>query len=215
MDVKLTAYLLLLGAVGVGRLLELRLSKRNQRRLAAQGVARLAEPHFRWMVLVHVGVLVSAALEAALLHRRFIPGLALAMGLLFVLANGLRWWVIRTLSEHWNVGVMASARLGVVTRGPFRWVRHPNYLAVFIELLALPLIYTAWITALVGGVAHVWVLRRRLAVEEAVLAANPGYQAAMGAKPRFLPRLFSRSRGSSEVPAGAKAPRFLRFFRHG
>jgi methyltransferase len=199
MDMRLAAYLLLLGAVGLGRLLELRVSGRNRRRLAVQGVGHVAERHFRWMVLLHVGVLMSAGLEAALLHRRFIPGLALTMGLLFVSANGLRWWVIRSLSEHWNVGVMASTRLGVVTRGPYRWVRHPNYLAVFIELLALPLIYTAWITALVGGIAHVWVLRRRLAVEEATLAADPNYQAAMGGKPRFLPRLFSRSAGSRSL----------------
>lgn len=194
MDVTLVAYLILLAAVAAGRLLELRLSARNRRRLAAKGVAPVAEPHFRWMVLLHVGVLVSAALEAALLHRRLIPGLALTMGVLFVLANSLRWWVIRTLSEHWNAGVMASAPLGVVTHGPYRWIRHPNYVAVFVELLALPLIYTAWMTALVGGVAHVWVLRQRLAVEEAALHAYSAYEAAMGAKPRFLPALFRRER---------------------
>jgi len=61
---------------------------------------------------------------------------------------------------------------------------------VFIELLALPLIHTAWLTAFLGGIAHVWVLRRRLAVEETMLLANPVYRAAMGAKPRFLPQLF-------------------------
>lgn len=199
MDVKLTAYLFLLGLVAAGRLLELRLSARNQRRLALQGVARLPEPHFRWMVLLHVCVLVSAPLEIVLFQRRFIPGLAMPMGLLFALANGLRWWVILTLSEHWNVGVMASAQLGVVTRGPFRWIRHPNYLAVFIELLALLLIYTAWITALVGGLAHIWVLRRRLAVEEPMLLSDPAYRAAMGAKPRFLPRLFNRRVGSNSL----------------
>jgi methyltransferase len=85
---------------------------------------------------------------------------------------------------------MQSAQLGVVTRGPFRFIRHPNYAAVFIELVALPLIHTAWLTALVGAAGHVWVLSRRLAVEEPVLLANPAYRAAMAHKPRFLPGLF-------------------------
>jgi len=190
MGMSVRAYLLLLAAVGLGRLLELRLSARNQRRLSAQGVAKVPEPHFRWMVLLHLGVLVSAALEVVVLHRPFIPGLAWAMTALFVLANALRWWTIHTLSEHWNIQVMASAHLGIVTRGPYRWIRHPNYLAVFIELLALPLIHTAWLTAFLGGIAHVGVLRRRLAVEETMLLANPVYRTAMGAKPRFLPQLF-------------------------
>jgi methyltransferase len=84
---------------------------------------------------------------------------------------------------------MDSSALGVVAGGPYRWVRHPNYLAVFAELLALPLIHSAWLTALLGGLAHIWVLRRRIAVEEAVLLANPAYRAAMSHKPRFIPRI--------------------------
>jgi methyltransferase len=98
--------------------------------------------------------------------------------------------VIRTLGEHWNVQVMDSTRLGVVTSGPFRFVRHPNYAAVFTEMLVLPLIHTAWITSLAGSLAHIAVLAQRLATEERVLFANPDYRAAMTGKPRFLPGLF-------------------------
>ena len=110
--------------------------------------------------------------------------------LLFLLATALRWWVIRTLGAHWNVEVMDSAPLGVVVKGPFRWVRHPNYLGVFVEIVALPLIHTAWITAIVAAAGNVWVLRNRLRVEEPVLDADPAYRAAMAGKPRFLPKLF-------------------------
>ena len=193
MGVNEAGYLALLAAVGAGRLVEMRISSRHQRRLAAQGVAKLPEKHFRWMVLLHIGILVSAGLEVVMLRRPLIPTLALATGALFVLSNALRWWVIATLAEHWNIQVMASLRLGVVTTGPYRWVRHPNYLAVFVELLTLPLIHTAWLTALCGSAAHLWVLRRRIALEEAVLLADPAYRAAMGPKPRFLPSLFLRS----------------------
>ncbi len=187
---SVTAYLLLLVAFGLGRLIEIGLSRRNQRRLAAQGIAKIPEPHFRWMVMLHAAVFVAAGLEVLLFQRPFIPALGVTMGLLFVFANVLRWWVIRTLADHWNVQVMASAALGVVTDGPYRWIRHPNYLAVFIELLALPLIHTAWLTALLGSAANIWVLSRRIAVEEAVLIADPIYRKVMGPKPRFLPKIF-------------------------
>ena len=193
----LPAYIVLLLLVALLRLLELRISRRNQRRLAAMEVDKIPEPHFCWMILFHVGILISAGVEVVFLHRPFLPVLAAAMGIVFLLANCLRWWVIHVLAEHWNVQVMASAGLGVVVAGPFRWVRHPNYAAVFVELIALPLIHTAWITALLGAGIHCWILSRRLKVEESVLMSNRAYRTAMGSKPRFFPRLFQTAAKSS------------------
>jgi methyltransferase len=84
---------------------------------------------------------------------------------------------------------MDSLALGVVTGGPYRFVRHPNYVAVFVELAALPLVHGAYLTAILGATVHVWVLRQRIGAEEAVLHADPAYRTAMAAKPRFVPRL--------------------------
>jgi methyltransferase len=190
MELSRAVYVGLLAVVAALRILELRISRRNQQRLAAQGAKKAADPRFPAMVAVHTGVLAGAAAEVVFLQRPFYPLLAAAMGALFLGANALRWWVIRTLGAHWNVQVMDSARLGVVTSGPYRWVRHPNYSAVFVEMLALPLLHTAWITALAGSAAHAWVLRGRITAEEKVLLADPSYRSAMGPKPRFLPGLF-------------------------
>ena len=190
MDISVIAYLALLVAVAALRLVELRISKQHQREMLGRGAAKVDEPRFRWMVALHTLVLVGAAVEVVFLHRPFIPILAAVMFVIFLAANAVRWWVIRTLGEHWNVQVVDSTRLGVVTSGPFRFVRHPNYAAVFAEMIALPLIHTAWITALVGTVAHIVVLSQRLSTEERVLFANPDYRAAMAGKPRFLPGLF-------------------------
>ncbi len=180
---------LLLVVVGLGRLCEMGISRRHQRVLAKQGVANVPDRHFHWMVLLHGGVLFGSGLEVWLRKRPVVPALAIPMSLVFMLANALRWWVIRTLAGHWNVRVMNSLSQGVVTTGPYRWIRHPNYLAVFLELLALPLIHSAWLTALLGSLAHIWVLKQRIAVEETVLLASPAYRAAMGPKPRFVPRI--------------------------
>lgn len=190
MDLSVIAFLGLLVAVALLRLVELRISKQHQKEMLARGAAKVDEPHFRWMVLLHTAVLLGAALEVVFLRRPFILWLAAPMFAVFLAANAVRWWVIRTLGEHWNVQVMDSARLGVVTSGPFRYVRHPNYAAVFAEMLALPLIHTAWITATAGALAHIGVLSLRLSTEERVLFANPAYRAAMTGKPRFLPGLF-------------------------
>jgi methyltransferase len=190
MDVSVIAFLALLIAVAILRLLELRISRRHQQQLVSRGAAKVNEPKFRWMVALHTAVLIGAAVEVVTLKRPFIPALAAVMFALFLAANGVRWWVISTLGQHWNVQVMDSTRLGVISSGPFRFVRHPNYAAVFMEMLALPLIHTAWITALAGSLMHVVVLGQRLSTEERVLFANPDYRAAMAGKPRFLPGLF-------------------------
>lgn len=188
MDLTARLYLILLGLVALGRLVELRISRRHLRELAARGATQRPEPRFRWMVLLHAGALLFAGLEVALLRRPFVPALAAIMGALFLLANALRWWVIHSMAEHWNARVVNSVSLGVVTRGPFRWIRHPNYVAVFVELLALPMIHGAWLTALGFGLLHLGVLHDRIALEERVLLANAAYRESMAHKPRFFPR---------------------------
>jgi len=190
MELSRALYVGLVAAVAALRFVELGISKRHQQQLEARGAKKAADPRFPAMVALHTCVLWGAAVEVVLLKRPLIPALAVVMGVLFLAANALRWWTISTLGTHWNVQVMDSARLGVITTGPYRWVRHPNYSAVFVEMLALPLIYTAWITALAGTAVHAWVLRGRVAAEENVLLSQPEYRAAMAGKPRFIPFLF-------------------------
>jgi len=177
----------LLVAVGTARVVELAVSNHRRRALVIRGAAPVADPGFAAMVFVHAGVLAGACAEAWLVRRAPPPALAAAALGLVIAANALRLWVIATLGPHWNTRIMASLPLGVVTAGPFRWIRHPNYVAVFVELAALPLVHAAWTTAIVGAGAHLWVLRGRIRAEEAMLLADPGYRALMGGKPRFWP----------------------------
>ena len=190
MDLTRIAFLALLTCVGLERVLELRVSRRHQRELASCGARKYSDPQYRWMVVLHAGVLIGAAAEVTLLHRPFMAWLAFSALGLFLLATLLRWWVIHTLGVHWNTEVVDSALLCVVTDGPFRWIRHPNYLGAFVELIALPLIHTAWITAVVATAGNAVVLRNRLRIEEPMLDAVPAYRATMSDKPRFFPRIF-------------------------
>ena len=181
-------FLALVGAVAGFRLVELRLSRRHQRELAAGGATPLREPAFPAMVALHTGILVGAVLETLLCARTFAVELAIPAVALVVAANALRFWVIATLGVQWNVRVVASTpSRGVVTGGPYRFVRHPNYVAVFVELAALPLVHGAFLTAIAGALLHAAVLVRRVSLEESVLMADEAYRRAFAHKPRFFP----------------------------
>src|SRR5262249_44612713 len=137
MDITVIAYLGLLLAVALLRIFELRVSGRNQRKLISQGAVKMDKPPFRWVVLVHAAVLIGAALEVVFLRRPFIPMLAGVMLALFLASNLVRLWVVLSMGQHWNVQVVNSTSLGVIISGPFRFVRHPNYAAVFVEIFSL------------------------------------------------------------------------------
>lgn len=186
MELSVQLYLALLAVVGVGRLIELRHSRRNQQKLMAAGAHKSPEPAYFWMVALHTGMLAGCGLEVTLLHRPWIPAVGFVALAFFLAANSTRWWVIRTLGPRWNVEVV-SASLGIVAAGPYKWVRHPNYSAVFVEMLSLPLIHSAWIVAALGTLAHVLVLRNRVELEESIMRQNPAWWAAFEHRPRFVP----------------------------
>lgn len=180
-------YLILVGAVALDRLAELAYSSHNQRRMGERGARKVRDPVFAGMVILHIGYLCAAPVEVAFLGRPFLPWLGIPALLLFVAANALRVWSIRALSMHWNMQIVASQSLGPVANGPYRWIRHPNYVAIFFEVATLPLIHTAWLTALVATLAQTLLLQRRIAAEEQVLMSDPAYRSIMGNKPRFVP----------------------------
>jgi methyltransferase len=103
-------------------------------------------------------------------------------------AMALRYWAIATLGERWNTRVICLPETPAVTGGPYRFVRHPNYVAVTLEVAALPLVHSAWITAVVFSAASFFLLRNRIRVEEAALRTHADYDRVLGGQPRFLPR---------------------------
>lgn len=180
-------YTALVVAVALGRLVELRVAARNLRSLLARGGVEIAPGHYPVMVLLHTLFLVACPLEVWLLGRPFIPALGAVMFLLLVLAAGLRWWVISALQGRWTTRIVVLPGVAPVTGGPYRFLRHPNYLAVIVEILALPLVHTAWITALVWSVANALLLRVRIRAEEEGLARLSDYEAAFSGRSRLVP----------------------------
>lgn len=181
-------FLLLILAIAGERLFELSLSLRNRRRALALGGVESGQGHYPWMVLIHTLLLVAAPLEVFVLNRPFLPALGIPMLALVAGTMALRYWAISALGDRWNTRIIVLPGVPAVAGGPYRYLRHPNYLAVVVEVAALPLVHTAWITALVFSALNAMVLRVRIAAEERALAAGSAYQEVFADRPRFLPR---------------------------
>lgn len=175
----------LLGAVVAMRGVELLVSARNARRLRARGAVEHGRGHYPAMVALHAGLLAACALEPWRLPERWPLAVAVPAAAAVVAAQGLRWWVIGTLGERWTTRVLVLPGAPPVRGGPYRWLRHPNYLAVAIEVLALPLACGAWRTAIAAAAAHAALLAVRIRAEERALGA-PWREAFRGV-PRLVP----------------------------
>jgi methyltransferase len=170
---SLTAFTVLVALVGVERLAELVVSKRNASWSLARGGVETGFGHYPFMVVLHTGLLVGALVEAWVVRPSVPSVLAWVFVVLVLLSQGLRWWCITTLGSRWNTRVIIVPGLAPVTGGPYRWLRHPNYVAVVVEGVALPLVHLSWVTALVFTVLNAFLLRVRIRVEDEALSTLP------------------------------------------
>jgi methyltransferase len=166
-------------AVGVERLVELAVSKRHAAWAFSRGGMEFGRGHFPAMVALHTTLLVGALAEVWILKRPFLPVLGWAALTIVIASQTLRWWCIATLGRQWNTRVIVVPGLPLVSRGPYRLLRHPNYVAVVLEGAALPLVHSAWVTAAGFTVLNAALLARRIQVEENALATVAGEGAAL------------------------------------
>ena len=108
-------------------------------------------------------------LEVFFAHRPFIPWLGWPMLLVVVASTITRWWCATVLGKHWNPRVIVIPGAPLVRRGPYKWMHHPNYTAVVAEVAALPLMHSAWVTAIVFTAANALVLNTRIRIENKAL----------------------------------------------
>jgi len=174
-------YVLLLAAIGAGRLWELRISRDHER---ARGGTRAAPSTYPVMVGAHAALLTLPLVEASRRRRRAPNAFWLAV---LGAAVALRVWSIRTLGDSWNAHGTVPDDLEPVTAGPYRFVRHPNYVAVILEFAAIPLVAGAWRSAILLSMLNAAVLADRIPAEERLLEASPAYRSAFAGRARFIP----------------------------
>jgi methyltransferase len=159
--------------VALQRLLELGLSRRNERLLRARGAVERGQRHYLLLVALHALWLLSTLLEGSLRGLEFpiywpVPLAA------FLLVQPLRYWAISSLGENWNTRILVVPGEKLVRRGPYRYLKHPNYVVVVVEILSFPLIFGAWITALVFSILNAVLLSVRISEENRALKELAG-----------------------------------------
>jgi len=162
-------YYLFILLIGAERLIELVVSRRNARWSFAQGGQEFGRGHYPVMVGMHTLLLVSCIFEVATMHRPFLPWLGWPMVGVVALSTALRWWCVSTLGKRWNPRLIVIKGAPLVDGGPYRWLHHPNYTAVVAEVAALPLVHSAWMTAIVFSIANALVLTVRIRAENVAL----------------------------------------------
>lgn len=166
---SLNWYAVLLVLVAAERVAELVVSQRHAAWALSRGGIEHGRGHYPAMVILHTALLIGAMSETWLSGRDFIGWLGWSMLALVLVAQALRWWCILTLGMAWNTRVIVTPGIPLVRRGPYRWISHPNYVAVVLEGIALPLVHTAWITATLFSILNAWLLTVRIRTEDAAL----------------------------------------------
>ncbi len=164
------AFTVLIAVIAVQRAWELGVSTRNLRALEARGAIEVGAGHYPWMVALHSAFLVSCVAEVWLLDRPWRPVVAGLAVIILGAALALRWWTLSTLGDRWTTRVLVVPGEEMVSSGPYRWLRHPNYLVVVMEIAAIPMVHCAWLTALGFTVANLVLLRERIRTEEGALS---------------------------------------------
>lgn len=159
--------------VALQRLGELVLSRRNTARLVARGGHEVGAGHYPFIVALHVGWLAAVFVAVPTETPAHWPLLAV-----FAALQGARIWVIASLGAYWTTRIVTVPNAPLVRRGPYRWLRHPNYAIVAAEIAVLPLVFGAWRIALGFTLANAALLTWRIAVEERAL--QPRRQAGDG-----------------------------------
>ncbi|MFJ3104371.1 isoprenylcysteine carboxyl methyltransferase family protein [Streptomyces sp. NPDC086835] len=163
-------YTLLVLAVAAERVVELVVARRNAAWTLARAGVEHGRGHYPVMVALHTALLAGCLIEVAIGDRPFLPALGWSMLGIVVLAQALRWWCIRTLGPYWNTRVIVVPGARLVRAGPYRFARHPNYVAVVAEIAALPLVHSAWLTAIVLTAANAVLMGVRVRCENTALA---------------------------------------------
>lgn len=167
------------------RLAELILAERNRRWALSHGGQEWDHRHYRVIVAVHILFYFSLWLEWRFWSSGWSGLWPIWLGLLAA-AQVLRLWTILALGRRWNTRIIVVPKMELVTRGPYRFIRHPNYVAIIVELIAVPALCGAYRTAVIFSLANAWILARRIPQEELALRRWSG--AALPPVPRFLPR---------------------------
>jgi methyltransferase len=175
----------------VQRLLELVIARRNERWMKSQGAIEFGMKHYQYIVLMH-SLFFAFLLFEKITFSRELSSFWPLLAAVFVCAQLIRVWAISSLGSYWNTKIIVLPNVDVVRKGPYRYLKHPNYLVVSLELLVVPLLFGAYITAVLFTLLNILMLSIRIPAEEKALRELTEYAGSFGSCNRFLPKLLNK-----------------------
>jgi methyltransferase len=175
----------------IQRLTELMIAKKNEQWMKGKGAIEFGTKHYQVMVVMHVLFLVSFVAEKITFNRS-LSGMWVALLIVFAGTQILRIWAISSLGKFWNTKIIVLPKADVIRSGPYRYIKHPNYLVVSIEFLIIPLLFNAYITACIFSLINAIVLVARIRAEEQALRELTEYDGTFQSSNRFFPKLLNK-----------------------
>ena len=155
--------------LAIQRLLELLIARRNENFVRAKGAKEYDAKGYKLIVLMHIAFFISLISEYIFFGKNLSHYWILLL-IIFLLAQILRYWAISTLGYYWNTKILVTPNTQPINQGPYKYIRHPNYLAVIVEITVIPLIFSCYFTAVFFSILNLIVLRRRIRIEEQALS---------------------------------------------
>ncbi|HHW38580.1 MAG TPA: hypothetical protein GXX18_15310 [Bacillales bacterium] len=177
---------LFISLVILQRLAELGIARKNEKWMKANGGYEVGEDHYKYIVMVHILFFISLIMEVSFFNKAT-SSLWSVFLLFFTLAQGLRVWSLMSLGKFWNTKIIIMSNVNIISTGPYKFIRHPNYLVVVIELLVIPLLFNAFFTAIIFTLLNMVVLSIRIPIEEEALIREINYKAVFHQRARFAP----------------------------
>jgi methyltransferase len=150
------------------RFLELLLARRNERIVKSKGALEFDSDGYRYIVVTHAAFFISLVLEKFLLQRG-LNNYCVVFLVIFFFAQVLRYWAISSLGVYWNTRVLVVPGSQRTTTGPYKYLKHPNYIAVMVEIAVIPLIFSCYLTSIIFSIVNLFLIRRRIRIEENAL----------------------------------------------
>ena len=163
-----TLFIIFIFFLAIQRILELRLAKKNEKIVREEGAVEYDNEGYKYIVYMHICFFISLLLEKYLLSRGF-NTLSLLFFIIFIITQLLRYWAITSLGKYWNTKILVVPNAELVERGPYKYLRHPNYIAVITEIAVIPLIFSCYITCIIFSILNFLTLLRRIRIEEGAL----------------------------------------------
>ena len=163
----------ILAFVIIQRFIELRIAKRNEKAMLAKGAYEVGASHYKYMILLHTSFFISFLVEVAFIKSSFTPYYAFLA--IFIVLQLLRVWCLASLGTFWNTKIIILPGANVVVKGPYAFIRHPNYLIVCLEIAVLPLMFQAYVTAILFTILNLIMLSVRIPMEEKALKEATDY----------------------------------------